>query len=116
MADTEKKELMVSVHFGAVIPSADGSFGNLKPDITIDNVLVYGDQDKQIADALDCAERIFAAVDGKIIEFIDNAAKTTGGGLTIARRLDKIEETVSRAAKRLAELKGIEQRVEQLAK
>lgn len=111
MAVDERKELTVSVHFGAVIPASDGSFGNLKPDITIDNVAVYGDQDQQIADALACAERIFAAVDDKIIEFIDSAAKTSGGGLSISKRLDKIEETMSRASKRLSELKGIEDRI-----
>lgn len=111
MATEKKKELTVSIHFGAVIPASDGSFGNLKPDITIDNVEVYGDQDKQIADALACAERVFAAIDDKIIEFIDDAAKSSGGGLTIAKRLDKIEETMARATKRLSELKGIEDRV-----
>lgn len=102
------KPLTVSVHFGAVIPSADGSFGNLKPDVTIDNVDVNGDIDAQISSAIACAEKVFAAIDDKIIEFIDEAAKTTGGGLTISKRIDKIDEVLSRVTKRLSELKGIE--------
>ena len=104
----DDRPLSVSVHFGAVIPSSDGSFGNLKPDVTIENVRVDGDVDAQIKQAMEVAERVFAAIDDKIIEFIDSASSATGGGLGISKRLERVESTLARATERLKELKGIE--------